>query len=1025
MTHSFGFMLLREENIPELNSKGKLYWHILTGAELLSLENDDENKVFGIVFRTPPPDSTGVAHIMEHSVLCGSRKYPVKEPFVQLMKGSLNTFLNAFTFPDKTCYPVASQNLQDFYNLVDVYLDAVFYPLITPETLQQEGWHYELDNLDGAMAFKGVVFNEMKGAYSSPEGVLDEKSQQQVFPDNVYSLDSGGDPTKIPDLTYAAFKHFHETYYSATNARIYFYGDDVPQKRLQILNDYLKDLPRVQVDSSISLQPRFSQPRKVTLPYEVAARNPQVQGAKRDPNAGDGEEGEEPKTLLTVNWLLPEPGDPPEQGAQRDPQDQGAQRDPQDQGAQRDPTLAVGMTVLGHILTGTPASPLRKALIESGLGEDLVGRGLELASRQWFYSVGMKGVRSADADRVEGLILSTLSELAEKGIDPATIAASLNTVEFSLRENNTGRFPRGLAVMLRALSTWLYDGDPFSLLRVDAPLAAVKESVAAGKRYFESLLKDYFLSNNHRVTVVLQPDPELAQRRAAAEQQRLDQARAAMSQAELEAIAANTAELKRRQETPDSPEMLATIPTLTLADLDKQVRKIPTELVQSGDARILYHDLFTNGILYLDLGFNLHSLPQDWLPYIPLFGRALTEMGTHSQTFVQLIQRIGRATGGIDAAPFISAAPQRGPQVQGAKRDPAEAWLFLRSKAMAPQAGELLGILGDILREVRLDDRERFRQMALEEKATLEHGMVQAGHRVVNTRLKSYFSEAGWANEQISGVSYLFFIRELIAQIDQDWPAILQRLEGIRTRLLNRSNMICNVTLDAAHWTALQPQLIHFLNELPGGTPRMETWQTELKPATEGLTIPAQVNFVGKAGSLYQAGYRLHGSYLAILSYLNSTWIWDKVRVQGGAYGGFCLFDQYSGVVSYLSYFDPNIETTLQSYDQTAGFLRQLQLDEAELTKSIIGAVGELDAYQLPDAKGYSSLLRHLLGVTDEWRQQIRDELLGTQPSHFQALANSLEAVSRTGLVAVLGSAEAIQAANASHPGWLEVCKVL
>lgn len=982
MTQSFGFELIREENIPELNSKGKLYRHIQTGATLLSLENDDENKVFGITFRTPPPDSTGVAHIMEHSVLCGSRKYPLKEPFVQLMKGSLNTFLNAFTFPDKTCYPVASQNLQDFYNLIDVYLDAVFYPLITPETLQQEGWHYELDSLDGAMTFKGVVFNEMKGAYSSPDGVLDEKSQQQVFPDNVYSLDSGGDPVKIPELTYAAFKHFHETYYSPTNAWIYFYGDDDPEKRLEIVNAYLKDFQHVQVDSSIGLQPHFNQPRKVTLPYEVSAGK----------EAG--------KTLLTVNWLLPETGSP---------------------------ELTVGLAVLEHILTGTPASPLRKALIESGLGEDTVGRGLELASRQWFFSTGMKGVKGEDADKVERLILETLADLSEKGIDVATVAASLNTVEFALRENNTGSFPRGLAVMLRALNTWLYDGDPFSALRLDVPLAWVKQRAAegnpqyfGGKGYFESLIKQYFIDNNHRVTVVLQPDPDLASKRAAAEKERLDQARAAMSPSGIEQVVKDITELKRRQEAPDSPEALATIPTLKLTDLDKDIRRIPSEQVQSGEARMLYHDLFTNGILYLDLGFNLHALPQDDLPYVPLFGRALTEMGTRRQSFVQLIQRIGQSTGGIYAQPFISAAPQR---------DAAEAWLILRSKAMAPQASELLGILSDILADARLDDRERFRQMALEEKATMENGLVRGGHRLVNTRLKSHFNEAGWASEKISGISYLLFLRDLVDQIDQDWPAVLQRLENMRARLLNRGGMICNVTLDAANWRALQPALADFLNGLEGKTTKLETWQAPLDHAApetaEGFTIPSQVNFVGKAGNLYQAGYRLHGSILAITSYLNSSWIWDKVRVQGGAYGGFMLFDQFSGILGYVSYRDPNLETTLQSYDQTAAYLRQLKLDEAELVKAIIGAVGELDAYQLPDAKGYTSLVRYLLGITDEYRQQIRNELLGTQPANFHALAGSLDVINRSGLVAVIGSAEAIQAANMEHPGWLEVHKVL
>ncbi|TLN06672.1 peptidase M16, partial [bacterium] len=401
-----GFELIRDETIQEINSRARLYRHLGSGAQLLSLENDDENKVFGITFRTPAGNSTGVAHIMEHSVLCGSRKYPVKEPFVELVKGSLNTFLNAFTYPDKTCYPVASQNDQDFYNLIDVYLDAVLYPNLTRHTFEQEGWHYELDSLEDAMTFKGVVFNEMKGAYSTPDEVLSQLSQSIVFPDITYGADSGGDPRVIPDLTYEAFKAFHERFYHPSNALIYFYGDDDPEKRLEILDTYLRDFEKREVHSGVPPQPRYTEPRRLAAPYEVTA------------------EDEAPTGMLTVNWLLPDGADPVEKYA---------------------------FSILSEILIGTPASPLRKALIDSGLGEDLVGRGVETEFAQMFFSVGMKGVQPDDLDSVEVLIQDTLKQLAAEGIDADAIAAAMNTVEFSLRENNTGSFPRGLGVMLRAL----------------------------------------------------------------------------------------------------------------------------------------------------------------------------------------------------------------------------------------------------------------------------------------------------------------------------------------------------------------------------------------------------------------------------------------------------------------------------------------------------------------------------------------------------------------------------------------------
>jgi Zn-dependent M16 (insulinase) family peptidase len=966
-----GFEFIKEEDLPELNSKGKLYRHIQTGAELLSIENDDENKVFGITFRTPPFDSTGNPHIIEHSVLGGSRKYPVKEPFVQLVKGSLNTYLNAFTYPDKTCYPVASQNLQDFYNLVDVYLDAVFYPLLSLNTFKQEGWHYELDSINGPLTFKGVVFNEMKGAYSSPESVLEESVQHELFPDSAYRHNSGGDPVCIPDLTYDGFKQFHATYYHPSNARLYFYGDDDPLKRLQILNGYLSEFKAIQVQSGISLQAPFDKPHCVTLPYEVS------------------EEDNKQKNLVAINWLLTEVSDP---------------------------ELRIGLNVLNHILIGTPASPLRVALIESGLGEDLVGPGLIDELRQLVYSTGLKGVANENTDKVEPLILATLVKLATQGIDPETIAASMNTIEFALRENNTGNFPRGLAVMLRSLGTWLYDGDPFVDLHIDGPINAIKQRLAAGEHYFENLIAETLLTNPHRVVVILEPDPALGRRRAEEEQSRLNQARAKMSLADLKKNVEETLSLKRLQETPDSPEALATIPFLSLSDLDRKIRLIPKDSHKFEKTEILYHDLFTNGIIYFDLGLNLHNLPQEWLPYIPLFGRAITEMGTEDETYVKLLQRIGKDSGGIHDQTFVSQVFQL---------ESSEGWLFIRGKSLASKTHLLMAIFSDILVRGNLDDQERFKQMALEEKASVESSLVNAGHRFVNSRLRSSLNEAGAVNEQMSGISYLYFLRELLNQIDQDWPKVSQCLKGIRSRLVNRKNIIVNVTVDRANWEKYKDHVENFIKYLPGEAIHSEVWLFDYINSSEGLTIPSQVNFVGKAGNIFESGYQLNGSILAIMQYLNTTWIWDKVRVQGGAYGGFALFDQFSGVLSYLSYRDPNLFETLLAYDMTPSFLRQGNLDQSELVKSIIGAVGDLDAYQLPDAKGFTSLVRHLLGVTDEWRQNFRDELLGTKEPDFKKFADAIDGVSDKGHVVVIGSADVINKANIEKPGWLVTQKVL
>jgi Zn-dependent M16 (insulinase) family peptidase len=977
MVVKYGFELEREKKIPELNMKASIFRHVQTQAQLLSLESQDENKVFGITFRTPPADSTGIAHIMEHSVLCGSEKYPLKEPFVELLKGSLKTFLNAFTYPDKTCYPLASQNVKDFYNLIDVYVDAVFHPLIPPAILQQEGWHFELDDPKSPMIYKGVVFNEMKGSYSNPDDVFQDAARFSLFPDTPYSVDSGGDPREIPNLSYEQFKRFHDRYYHPSNARIFFYGDDDPDERLERMDGYLSKFKYLPVDSSIPLQPAFSQPRRSEVPY--------------DP----GDEAEAMKGRLVMSWLLSET---------------------------EDPETMLGLHILAHILIGTPASPLRKALIDSGLGDDMAGVGLESELRQAYFSTGLRGIgaepdgRLPAAPQIEHLIMSTLESLASEGIDPDMLAASLNTVEFRLRENNTGAFPRGLLLMLRALTTWLYDGDPIAPLAFEAPLTAIKDRLAMGEAYFESLIQRFFLANSHRTSLILKPEPGYQKQRDDEERKKLAKLQAEMSLAELEQIVQQTQYLKEMQKRPDAPEALARIPSLKLTDLDKEVKLIPMQELQISGAQVLYHYLFTNGIVYFDLGFDLHTLPQELLPYVSIFGRALLEMGTAREDYVRLSQHIGRSTGGIWPASYTSLI--RGTN-QGAAR------LFIRSKATVSQIEELFAILKDILLTARLDNRERFRQITLEAKANAEAMLVPAGHQVVNNRLRALFNEADWSNEQMNGISQLFFLRDLVVQIDQNWAAVHSRLESLRRILLDRKTMIFNLTLDSENWINAQPRLAEFLDGLPAIAPAFATWEPVHGSTSEGLTIPAQVNYVGKGANLFDLGYSADGSISVITNYLRTTWLWERVRVQGGAYGGFCQFNQRSGVFTYLSYRDPNLTETLAIFDQTASFLRQLELDPAELTKAIIGAIGETDAYQLPDAKGFTSLQRFLTGESDTIRQKWRDQILNTTLKDFHDLGEVLAQLSASGYVVVMGAQEAMAKANTEQGDWLEVKKVL
>lgn len=971
MTIEHGFELIEHRTIPELSSEAYWYRHAATGAELLSMVNSDTNKSFGVAFRTPPDDSTGIAHILEHSVLCGSRKYPSKEPFVELLKGSLNTFLNAMTYPDKTVYPVASQNLQDFYNLVDVYLDAVFFPRLTPQVLQQEGWHYELPEADATLTYKGVVFNEMKGANSSPDRLLYQYGQNTLLPDTIYRHDSGGNPPEIPNLTFEQFQAFHQRYYHPSNARFFFYGDDEPSERLRRVDEYLQEFERTDPNSQIGLQPAFSEPRKVTMNYPT----------------GEDDDTER-KAMVLVSWLLPE---------------------------NRDARLSLELQILEYLLIGTPGAPLRKALIESGLGEDLANSGVDTSRRQMSFQIGLKGSKTDDADAIEKLILATLDRLAANGIDNDAIEAAVNATEFALRENNTGNFPRGLAIYLRALNMWLHDGDPFSEIAFEGVLGEIKTRLAEGEQLFETLIRNHLLNNQHRVTLLLRPDPTLAAEVEANEQVKLSEIQAKLSADDVKRIVAETHALHEAQERPDSADVLATIPKLHRDDLEPTIKTIPTDVSEIGGSRLLYHDIATNGIFYFDLGLDLHTLPQELIPYVPLFGRALLEMGTATEDYVRLSQRIDQKTGGIETDTFTSV-------VRGERK--GTAWLFLRGKAMAAQAHDLFAILQDVLLTTQLDNQERFLQMVLEEKAGTEAQLVPAGHRMVNRRLKARFNEADWANEEMTGISQLFFLRDLADKVQNDWKGVLSALEQVRDTLVNRNSILLNATIEHDGWSTVKSHLENFVSLLPAAEVTRQVWTPTAPTVPEGLTIPARVNYVGVSADLHDMDNATTGGAVVASRYLSMSYMWEKVRVLGGAYGGFSALDTIGEIFSFLSYRDPNLTRTLNVYRDAGDYLRQLDLSDDELTKGIIGAIGDMDTYRLPDAQGRIAMEWYLSHITDEQRQRRRDQILNASAADFRAFADVLDYVTENGQIAVLGSAQALEAAAPEIAG-LEVTKVL
>ncbi|MBU1002281.1 MAG: insulinase family protein [Proteobacteria bacterium] len=951
MTNIHGFSLVAEREIPEAGCTAKLWRHVVTGAELMSVLNSDENKVFGVSLRTPPSDSTGVPHILEHSVLCGSKKFPVKEPFVELLKGSLQTFLNAFTYPDKTCYPVASTNLRDFYNLVDVYLDAVFHPLIPEHVFLQEGWHYELESEDGPLTRKGVVFNEMKGAYSSPDSLVYEHSQRELFPQTTYGLDSGGDPKVIPALTYKQFKAFHETYYHPSNARFWFYGDDDEAERLRILGEALAGFQALDVQSEVGLQPRWTAPRRAEHVF-----------------AG----GEESRGMFTCNWLLP---------------------------ATVDRELNLALEMLEHMLIGLPSSPLRLGLMESGLGDDLAGVGLEDELRQLFFSIGLKGIEPDDVQRAEALINEVLEKLAAQGPSEAMLEAALNTVEFDLRENNSGSFPRGLSMMLRSLTTWLYGGDPFAPLAFEEPIASLKKRLALGEPLFQTLIREQLLDNPHRVTVTFKPQEDLLAAMEAEEQAGLAATLEGMDAGQRRQVMEQGRELERLQTAEDSPEALATLPQLDLADIPPQEKAIPA---RGSEAQVLVHEIPAQGIVYLDAGFDLGAVPQRLLPLVPLFGRALFETGTSRENFADLSMRIARKTGGLDHETFTSAV------LGGAG---VAARLFLRGKATADNVPEMLDILREVLLDARIGDRDRFRQILSEEKARLEQHLIPSGHLVVMSRLRARSGPAAWAAECMGGIEALGALRALSSRMEDDWSGVRADMEELRRLIVTRDGLVLNLTTDPGQCAGVERLLSGLTEALPSGTAPAADWTPGLLPDVEGLVLPAQVNYVGKVVDLRAAGYAFHGSHLTAVRMARMIYLWDAVRARGGAYGAFCSLDRFSGVMAQVSYRDPSLMQTLAAYDGLPGFFRNVDLAGEEFSKNIIGAVGDVDSYLLPDAQGFTSLLRGLTGDSPENRQQMRTELLGTKLSDVRALGEFLEPLMAGGKVVVLGSADAMDRA--------------
>ncbi|MCP4220638.1 MAG: peptidase M16 [bacterium] len=979
-----GFERIQKQHITEYNTSAELFKHKQTGAEVLVLENDDPTKAFSITFPTPPFDSSGAFHILEHSIFCGSRKYPVKCPFVEILKGSLQTFINAYTYIDFTTFVGSSQNHQDFHNLMGILLDSVFHPLITPDTFQTEGWRYELNERTGTLEQKGIVMSEMKGYYLSQEAHREESTRQALFPNSPYRFDPGGEPGTIPKLSYEVLKECHSRYYHPCNARIYLYGDVDLAEDLRIINDCLKDTKTAGIKNEpYALQQPFDTPIRVT-------RNFPIEASKKDPG-----------NTVTVNWMLDgwSPVTPAEAGAPCP-------------GEENDWGRVIAFYILQFILTQMPGAPLRKALMDSGYGSSLAGNGLNSDLRQFYFATGLKGAAPEDTDKIETLILDTLTNLCREGIPREALDAAVNNFEFSMREQTSKPFPHGVQLMLRTMTQWLFADAPFKSLSFQKPLDYIKTKIANKEPYFEQLIQRYFLENKHRATLIMEPERGLTERNEKAEKERLEKIRAALNKKEIESIKTDTAKLNEIQDAPNTPEALATIPLLKIADLPRTNKAHTAEVTKFKGTQVLYHDIFTNGILYLTIGFNLHVLPMKYLSYARLLVRGLLELGTDKNDYVNFTRRINLLTGGISPGFFNSS-------IKNSRQ--SASWCFLQGKAMVPQTADLLDILKETLLFPREIEKKRFTQILAGEINRQERKLLFSGHRCVQVRLAAHFSEAGRAGEQINGIDYLLTLRRLAGEIKNDWPAVNKKLEEIRSLLVNRNAILINATLEAEDREKVETEINRFLDTLPAQPTITRQWLPAPLPHREGLLLPGQVNAVGKAVNLYENNYNFHGSAFAISRYLESTWLWEELRVRRGAYQGHCYFDRLSGAFSAVTDKDPNILSTLQVYDETAAFLKNMDFSREELDKSIIGAIADIDKHKPPDMHGYTAMMRFLAGVTPQDRLQVREEILSTAPRHFKEFGEALESLAESPIIKIMASQNAIAEAMPDQSELIEV----
>lgn len=951
------YEILDEHRVEDVQSDGFILRHKKSGARIAILSNNDDNKVFYIGFRTPPEDETGVPHIIEHTTLCGSKKFPVKDPFIELAKGSLNTFLNAMTYPDKTVYPVASCNDQDFKNLMDVYLDAVFNPNITKyeEIFKQEGWHYELTGKDDELKINGVVYNEMKGAYSSPDEVLSSQIYRSLFPDNTYSKDSGGNPEYIPKLTYEAYLDFYHKYYHPSNSYIYLYGDMDVVERLEWLDkEYLSLYDYKKVNSEINKQPAFDEIKNVEAQYSITM-----------------DDSQENKTYLSYNRVV---------------------------GDTLDEMLYQAFDVLDYALVSSPGAPVKQALIDAGIGDDVYGS-YDAGILQPVFSFVAKNANASQADEFESIIENTLKEVVKTGINKEALLAGINSSEFKFREADFGQFPKGLLFGLNCLDSWLFDDmKPFIHLECLGTFAKLRKAVDTD--YFEKLIQEYLLDNTHGSSVTVKPKRGLGNEREEALAKELSDYKASLSDEEIKKLIEDTEHLKKYQEEPSAYEDLRKLPMLTRADMKKNAMPFSNIEDELLDVKVVRHDIESNGIDYISFLFDAGDFAQSELGYLGFFTNALGLVSTEKYSYTDLANATNIYTGGI------STGTASHPDIKD--RNNFVFKLEVKLKVLEKNLDKALELMEQMLLTSDFTDTKRLGELVAQIKARLQANLSSSGHLVAAMRSMSSFSRYALYQDELKGIAFYRSICHIEKELSESPKRVSDKLAAIAKKLFARNRMLISFTGNNEAYGNAKPSLEKVIAGFNKMSAVGNQAEVHFNTAKEAFIDASQIQYVAKTGDFICEGYEYTGALRLLRIILSYDYLWINVRVKGGAYGCMNTFLR-SGESYFVSYRDPNLSDTLDVYDRIPEYIKSFSPDERDMTKYIIGTFSALDTPMNPEAKGSRSLSAYLEGITYEQIQKERNEILNAQPEDIRRLADLVEAVLKKDSICVIGNENMIK----------------